>query len=280
MRRTMLERRIATAVIAGAFVVAGIFLLPPAWVATAAAAVALAAAWEWARLAACVGLPARLGYLVLLTVVGCLIWQLGAAAVLAWLGAAVLAWLGVAAWLLGGGAPRDASASTRWQWLAVGLGLLPPLALALALLAYRPDEASRGLMLYVVGLVWVADIGAFFAGRRWGRHALAPRVSAGKTREGLIGGVMAVLVYALVGAWLFAVPGWAWAGWFGVAVVAALLSVVGDLFESVLKREAGVKDSGALLPGHGGLLDRIDSLIAATPAMVVGLAMLGRGALP
>jgi len=280
MRRTMLERRIATAVIAGAFVVAGIFLLPPAGVATAAAVVALAAAWEWARLAACVDLPARLGYLVLLTVVGGLIWHLGAAAVLAWLGAAVVAWLGVAAWMLGGGGPRDARASTRWQWLAVGLGLLPPLALALALLADRPDEASRGLMLYVVGLVWVADIGAFFAGRRWGRHALAPRVSAGKTREGLIGGVLAVLVYALVGAWLFAVPGWAWAGWFGVAVVAALLSVVGDLFESVLKREAGVKDSGALLPGHGGLLDRIDSLIAATPAMVVGLAMLGRGALP
>ena len=276
----MLELRIATAVVAGALVVAGIFLLPPVGMAAVAVAVALAAGWEWTRLAACPNAPTRIAYLALSAALGFAVWQLGPDAVMTWLGMAVLCWLLVTAWLLGGGGPRVRRAGTRWDWLLVGLVLLPPLALALAVLAQRADWVGRGLLLYVIGIVWAADIGAFFAGRAWGRHKLAPSVSAGKTREGLVGGVAAVLAYAVIGAWLLEIPEPAWLAWLAIAIVAGLLSVTGDLLESVLKREAGVKDSGRLLPGHGGLLDRVDSLIAATPAMVVGLSLFGAGATP
>ena len=277
----MLRLRIATALVAGAVVLAAIFLLPPGRLALAAIAVTVLAAWEWGRLAACPGTTARAAYAAAVGAIGLAAWWLAPAVAIGWLAAALLFWCAVAIWLLAGGGPRVTGATgIRWGWLLAGCLLLPSLALALAVLGQRADWLDRALLLYAVGVVWAADIGAYFAGRAWGRHKLAPRVSAGKTREGLWGGVAAVAGYAAVGAWAFGVPGGAWLPWLMVALAAGLLSVAGDLLESVLKREAGVKDSGALLPGHGGLLDRIDSLIAATPVMVLGLALMGRVALP
>lgn len=277
----MLRVRIATALVAGALVLAGIFLLSPEQLAVAGAAVTAVAAWEWGRLAGCGSPLARAVFALAVGALGLTVWWLAPGVGLSWLAAALAFWCLVAAWLLAGGGPNmQARPGTRWGWLLAGLLLLPSLALAIGVLGQRPDWAGRALLLYAVGVVWAADIGAYFVGRFWGRHKLAPRVSAGKTREGLAGGVAAVAVYALIGAWLFGVTGPAWPGWLGVALGAGLLSVAGDLLESVLKREAGVKDSGRLLPGHGGLLDRIDSLIAATPAMVLGLAVMGRVVLP
>lgn len=277
----MLKVRIATAVVAGALVLAGIFLLPPDGLALAGVAVTVVAAWEWGRLAACRGGGARAGFAVAVGALGVAAWWFVPGAALGWLVVALIFWCAVAAWLLAGGGPRaTAPSGVRWRWLLAGLLLLPALALAIGVLGQRADLAGRALLLYAVAVVWAADIGAYFVGRAWGRHKLAPRVSAGKTREGLTGGVAAVAVYAVIGAWAFGASGGAWLAWLAVALVAGLLSVAGDLFESVLKREAGVKDSGRLLPGHGGLLDRIDSLIAATPAMVLGLALMGRVMLP
>jgi phosphatidate cytidylyltransferase len=123
--------------------------------------------------------------------------------------------------------------------------------------------------------VWIADIGAYFSGKRFGRNKLAPSISPGKTREGLFGGLLANVP------WMFLVY-WYSDGW-GLALVpfllvgfaTSLVSVVGDLFESVLKREAGVKDSSRLLPGHGGVLDRVDSVIAATPVFLCGVVAAG-----
>jgi phosphatidate cytidylyltransferase len=118
--------------------------------------------------------------------------------------------------------------------------------------------------------VWVADIGAYFSGRRFGRHKLAPAISPGKTREGVIGGLMANLLWMLL-VYQFSL-GWGLAllPFLIIGLATSLISVVGDLFESVLKREAGVKDSGKLLPGHGGVLDRVDSVIAAAPIFISG----------
>jgi phosphatidate cytidylyltransferase len=131
------------------------------------------------------------------------------------------------------------------------------------------------LLMYLLSLVWVADIGAYFSGKQFGKHKLAPGISPGKTWEGVIGGLLLnvlwiSLVFQLSDGW-----GLAYLWFLILGLVTAALSVVGDLYESILKREAGVKDSGRILPGHGGILDRIDSVIAATPVYLAGLYMLG-----
>ncbi len=131
------------------------------------------------------------------------------------------------------------------------------------------------ILMYVLTLVWVADIGAYFSGKRFGRHKLAPGISPGKTWQGVAGGLL--LNVAWISLVFLLIDGWGIGfGWFlllGIATSA--ISVVGDLYESILKREAGLKDSGRILPGHGGVLDRIDSVIAATPVFISGLYMLG-----
>jgi phosphatidate cytidylyltransferase len=119
-------------------------------------------------------------------------------------------------------------------------------------------------VLLVLLLVWIADTAAYFVGRAWGRRKLAPAISPGKTWEGAIGGAVGVLVYAIIlGTFI---EGLSWVPYLLAAALLAVLSIVGDLFESAAKRQAAVKDSGTLLPGHGGVLDRIDSATAALPA--------------
>ena len=131
------------------------------------------------------------------------------------------------------------------------------------------------VLLYLLSLVWIADIGAYFSGRQFGKHKLAPAISPGKTWEGLVGGMVANLMWIL-GVYQIS-SGWGLGLWpfILIGVATSLISVVGDLFESILKREAGVKDSGKLLPGHGGMLDRIDSVIAASPVFVAGIFLAG-----
>ena len=137
------------------------------------------------------------------------------------------------------------------------------------------NEFGPGYVLFLLLLIWVADIGAYFAGRRWGRRKLAPAISPGKTWEGVWGAAAAALVFALVGAVVLGVGcalarrSWR-SAWSTVG-----FSIVGDLFESMLKRQRGVKDSGSLLPGHGGVLDRLDSLTAAAPVFLLGLVRDG-----
>jgi phosphatidate cytidylyltransferase len=152
-----------------------------------------------------------------------------------------------------------------WLWRGVqrrglavaGFIVVLPAAVAFAILA--PLE-----ILLILLLVWVADTGAYFVGRAWGRRKLAPDISPGKTWEGAVGGTAAALLYAIIlGTFI---EGLFWVPYLLAAALLAVLSIVGDLFESAAKRQAAVKDSGALLPGHGGVLDRIDSATAALPA--------------
>lgn len=167
-------------------------------------------------------------------------------------------WL-VVPWLL----QRGISFKSAPLLLVLGVVVLLPTYLAIVNLR----ELAPNLLLAVVGLVVIADSAAYFTGRRFGRHKLAPSISPGKTREGVMGAWLGVSLYTLllVFVWPDALP----ASWLTALLVAwalLILSVVGDLMESWIKRQAGVKDSGTLLPGHGGVLDRIDSLTAALPA--------------
>jgi len=151
---------------------------------------------------------------------------------------------------------RGVTAAHKRILALAGVPLLLPAGLAMVVLP-APQ------VLAVLALTWIADTTAYFAGTRWGRHKLAPSISPGKTWEGAAGGLAGVLVYAGIMAAM--VEGIAWAPFLGAAMLLAVLSIVGDLFESAAKRQAAVKDSGALLPGHGGILDRIDSATSTLP---------------
>lgn len=160
------------------------------------------------------------------------------------------------------------------QPLHVFLGLLLMGTTALALFYLRVGmENGPSLLMYLLLLIWIADSGAYFAGRAFGKHKLAPVISPGKSIEGVVGGLLLSALFVFFAA---EYTGYTNSILFLVmSIIVALVSVYGDLFESLLKRRAGVKDSGALLPGHGGVLDRLDSLIAAAPFFVGSLALLG-----
>jgi phosphatidate cytidylyltransferase len=142
-------------------------------------------------------------------------------------------------------------------------------ALWVALMGLRGDFGP-GYVLFLLLLIWVADIGAYFAGRHWGQRKLAPVISPGKTWEGVWGATAAALAFALLGAAVLGI-GTRWPWFVAICMVTVGFSIIGDLFESMIKRQRGVKDSGSLLPGHGGVLDRIDSLTAAAPVFLLGL---------
>jgi len=272
----MLRQRLLTSGIAGVCVIAGT-LLAPAWAIITFLVVAIGVAGlEWSRLAGMTsalerGVHASVTALLVLVVGGVTPGFEGIA--LTWIGVAAVGWLVVTLWLLLGALPRSGTSGRRWGWLLLGLVFLPALGGGLAWMV-ATAELSRGIVLFALGLVWAADSGAYFVGRAIGRNRLAPGISAGKTWEGAAGGLGVVAVYAAIGALVLGVPAVQIPLWMALAVAAAGVSIVGDLFESVLKREAGVKDSGALLPGHGGLLDRVDSMMAAVPVMAIGLAWL------
>jgi phosphatidate cytidylyltransferase len=182
------------------------------------------------------------------------------------LAVAALWWVVALLWVLF--APRRAA-----SWSAACAGLLALVPAWVAMVRLRVD-VPRGAqwVLFALCLVWAADIGAYFAGRSFGRVKLAPQVSPGKTWEGVCGGLLLAALVALWGSRWFAVPVLKFVP-LCLAVVA--FSIVGDLTESLLKRFAGLKDSGTLFPGHGGVMDRIDSLTSAMPVLMLGLAAIG-----
>lgn len=268
----MLKYRILTALVLIPLVVWGVLELPTPIFLLATGVFLALAAWEWAGLVPFVGRAARMLYvLVFISIAGLSWWALRdqSARLEHLLAAAVVWWLLAALWL---NWPKLGQA---WQLPKALLALIAllPVWLALGLLHDRALLGAQ-LALFVIVLMWVADSGAYFAGRSLGRHKLAPQVSPGKTWEGVLGGLLA--------SGLFAWGAGLWFGWSGdrllafvvLALACVPLSVVGDLFISLLKRQQGLKDTGQLFPGHGGVLDRIDSLLAAAPAFVYGLTWL------
>lgn len=280
----MLKQRIITAVIIVVVFVGALALLPASLFAAFAALITLVGAWEWADLAGFKSALQRGLYVLLCAVVigaallyldfdslrgpaaaepdsplafrnllmiGCVWWALALLWVQSYPQSAIL-WQG------------------RWIRALIGLLVLVPAWVALSYL--RVQDSGQWLVVLLIAVVASADIGGFFVGRRWGRHKLAANVSPGKTWEGFAGGVAAnVLLAALVAS--------LWQGgllfWLALIIPTSLVSVLGDLLESMFKRHRGVKDSSALLPGHGGVLDRIDSLTAAAPVFALALLIAG-----
>ena len=255
----MLKTRVITALVIAPIVLALIFFTPDWLFALAMLAMALAGAWEWSALAGRPGIKARLwlvAFFGVLVAAGVSLQRgmpqvswltLYSAVALAW-------WLFSLVWL----AVWRAEFPKSVKVLCGVITLLPSLAAVVAIRAVSPWYLVMLLLLTVA-----ADVGAYFAGRAFGKHKLAPLVSPGKTWEGVVGGmVLAALVALIEGRWLPMVPA-------GIYIVVTLLvvalSIVGDLSESLFKRQAGLKDSGSLFPGHGGVLDRVDSLTAAAP---------------
>ena len=263
----MLRTRILTAAVLACILLSGLFLLPPYWAVAAFGAVFTVGAWEWAGFGALRGAGARAAYAGGIAVVLYFAWNWTdqPAHMILLLRAAFIWWVIALLWLSLAPA-RHRSAVV----LACGLPVLVPAFVALARLQVTSRGFARGplIVLWLVLLVISADIGAYFAGRRWGRRKLAPRVSPGKTWEGALGGLTLVALVAWGGALYFGLPVLPTV-LFGAAV--GVFSIIGDLTESMFKRAAGLKDSGALLPGHGGLLDRIDSVTAAAPLYALGL---------
>ena len=250
-------RRVLTAVILLAiFLPAILWASAGLWQGLIAIVVALAA-FEWARLSAFPLMSARL-YAGLLAVIA---WSLPVVLADRWpdfqiglFALAALFWLVVAPlWMLG-----------RWAGerpvlrAAVGAALLLPTSAALVYLHAR----GPGVLVGTLAIVWIADTAAYFSGRRFGRHKLAPAISPGKTWEGVAGALLALAVYAAV---LNGLAGLPLVSLFIVMAGLLYLSVLGDLFESWIKRLAGMKDSGTILPGHGGVLDRVDALTSTLP---------------
>jgi phosphatidate cytidylyltransferase len=263
----MLRTRVITGCVLGALLLLGLFLLPAPLAVAAFGVVFTIGAWEWAGFGGLRGAAARAGYAFLVAIALIFSWRWTADSqhLIVLLSAACAWWVIAFFWL--------SLAPARHQptlTLACGLAVLVPAFVALARLQVCSDAFARGpvLVLWLILMVCAADIGAYFAGRALGRHKLAPHVSPGKTWEGALGGLVMVGLVAAAGAVKFGLPPFVVAV-FGLGV--GIFSIVGDLTESMFKRAAALKDSGTLLPGHGGLLDRIDSVTAAAPLYALGL---------
>lgn len=280
----MLKKRLITASILLPLVILGIVYLPIVYFSVISAVVFLLAAWEWTLLSGCQSIRERI-----LGVFGMLLWivliaLLLCGAIILWnhfpldhlsFTTSVLFPLTILIWCLALLAivvyPRYSRLyASKASSLLIGACILVPAFVFLILL----EEVNPHYLLYVMCLIWSADTGAYFAGRRYGQHKLAERVSPGKTWEGVLGGVLLSLVVVSAGYSILEVPT-PFFGWAMLGIITVLFSIVGDLFESLFKRLRNIKDSGTLLPGHGGILDRMDSLIAAVPIFIIGIELLG-----
>ena len=264
----MLKVRVATGAILAVGVLAAVVLLPLAWMAAFFHLVMLAAAYEWGRLCGIHTRPGYVAYAAVLSAVVAFLWLFPGA----WMSAllvAALFWLAVVAVVVR--YPTSARL-LRATPVALAGGVVALGGAWLSLVAMKAATGSHGDAVGAWQIVWLlaavalADTGAYFTGRRFGRRKLAPAVSPGKTVEGALGGAVAVLAWSACAAALFDGP---MARWLLVGVAIFAAAMVGDLFESTLKRLRGVKDSGGILPGHGGILDRIDSILPAAPVFAL-----------
>jgi len=263
----VLKQRIISAVVALILLMVVLFVLPQPAARMVIAMLIVAAGWEWSGFLALSGLSGRLGYMAVIALLQLMAWRF-VPDVISYefvLFVAIGWWLSALIWMFFYPTPIPRSVAS-----VCGVLVLIPAYLALDWVYVKSPE----LLLFLLVIVWAADIGAYFAGKKFGRVKLAPQISPGKTWEGVVGGLIAVTALAVSignygeGDVTVLIP-------FCLAI--GLISVVGDLTVSMFKRHAGVKDSGKLFPGHGGLLDRIDSVTAASTVFAAGVAASGLG---
>ena len=270
----MLKQRVITALILAPCAVAAILLFPTLYLAIFFAMVLGIGAFEWSRLAGFRSRPAQLGY-VGLVVCGILIlypWLESGIGLYTLLMSVVVGWFLIAVRLF------TINEIPRLEGVGPVQAVLGVIVLVSAwgslIFLHGASEKGPVLLLFLMLLIWGADVAAYFAGKRWGHVKLAPVVSPGKSREGVYGALAGSLVIGGVLAWYLGLSGLSILALLFLAMLTTSISVVGDLFESLLKRQRGMKDSGSILPGHGGVLDRVDSLLAAAPLFLFGLILL------
>jgi phosphatidate cytidylyltransferase len=268
--------RIIAALLMAPIAIAAVYYLPTPYLAAVVAAVLLAGLWEWSALSGLTeNIPRALYVAGNALMMLALAWGSGRGLfglkLISLIGAAW--WFVVLLWLWKFDfAKADTSINRSIKLLAGSLCVVPAWC-ALSWLHGNADIGPRWA-LFALAIAWAADTGAYFAGVRFGRHKLAPRISPGKTWEGVLGGVIAILLLAVAATpWLGLF--WSELIWLMLLTsVAMVFSVAGDLFESLMKRHSGFKDSSDLIPGHGGLMDRLDSLMAVLPIFVIGKSWL------
>lgn len=260
--------RVVTALVLLVILLVVFFRLPPAAAVGLLALFTVAAAWEWGGF---VGANTTLWRLFFAAIVAVIIALLGIA-IPTRIPAMPILYVALLWWILATVLVLRFPVNLPQVWrLPCGLLVLVPAWVAM-LTVLRSPSGGPELLLLALAVVWAADVGAYFVGRHFGRTRLAPRVSPGKTWEGVGGGLVATALVAVAGAWVLNLP---IPRLVLVSVAAAAISIIGDLTVSIFKRAAGLKDSGSLFPGHGGVLDRIDSLTAAMPLFVVCAVWLG-----
>ncbi len=268
----MLWKRVLTAIVLLPLVLWALFTLPPTGIAILIGVTVTIATWELTALIGLNTASGRILYTLLMGVFGVsgsmLLLQGGS--LFPVFAVASIWWIYAVVHILKEDGTYGGVFGSYFGRLIAGFVVMLPTWLGFLTL-YTSDSAAPNLLLYVLVLVWVADSFAYFAGKAWGRHKLAPAVSPGKSIEGVFGGLIGVAIVA-TGAGLFL---WQHEGkdlyiWIALSLLTGAVSVVGDLTESIFKRRAGVKDSGKLLPGHGGMFDRIDALTAAVPVFAFG----------
>jgi len=269
-------QRVITALILAPLAIAAVLWLPTPEFALVFAVVVLLAAMEWAALSGIGSMLGRLAYLALIAGLLLLLWLIPLQDRSAYLLLLpVIWWLGITLFLF---RVREVERCATVDWMLVPIGFLVLLAPWAAMVRlHGVADHGPALVLFLMVLIWVADSAAFFVGRAWGRTKLAPSLSPGKTLEGVYGALAGAALCGAALAWGLGSTGLSALYPVLLCSLTAAISVVGDLFESWLKRRRGVKDSGRLLPGHGGILDRIDSLTAAAPIFTLGILWLESG---
>ncbi len=279
----MLKKRIVTSIILAPAALVLVFYTPLMLFSLLAGLIVLLGAWEWSAFMGLVKSTSRAAFVVIMALLLAglhvvfpinTLWQQGELnSQISVLFTGSVAWWFISLGLVW----RYPDLAKTWNKgilmrAIAGVFTLIPLWVALNVLrsASYSDSAMFGsiLIMLVLGIVWSADIGAYFAGKNLGKHKLMPNVSPNKTIEGLLGGIFASTLFTVAFCYFADIKQAHWGLYAGLSVVVALFSAVGDLLESMFKREAGLKDSGSCLPGHGGILDRIDSLTAAAPIFV------------
>ncbi|MBT8118337.1 MAG: phosphatidate cytidylyltransferase [Gammaproteobacteria bacterium] len=270
----MLYQRILTAIPLAAFVCWIIFFQPTSVFFYFVLFIVLIAAYEWARLSAVQNIYIRGLYALVIAAIAWAIQQ-HAADYIPWaIFIAVMWWFSITFYLRFA-RPKAVSPALKVDKLLVAFLVLPAAALAMYKIhGFQAGLHMQGpaLLFYALSLVWVADIGAYFSGKKFGKNKLAPHISPGKTKEGLLGAVITTSIYTLVASFYFELDRDRAIMLVMLSVIVTFISVTGDLYISFLKREAGLKDSGNILPGHGGMLDRVDSVLAAMPVFLLGFS--------
>lgn len=266
----MLKYRILTAIFLLFVIVAMVFLLKPPVFALALSIFFILGANEWAGLMGLMAVTGRVAYVFLVMLGLCSAYFLPPMLLFC---VTLILWLWAAAAVYACQQDRGLLGFEE-KWVKALTGILMLVGCWKSILVLQATSPFGLLAAFI--LIWLVDIGAFFSGRRWGRHPLADRISPKKTREGFWGGILLSVAVLSLGSFFLEITWQQRVLFIVLAFIGALFAVVGDLFISLLKRNAGIKDTGTLLPGHGGLLDRVDSTLSTLPIVALGFLLFGR----